>query len=408
MKKPRLLVLGDGGAPTGFARVVESILKRLVERYEIHHLAVNYKGDPHGLPWSLYPAATGGGAFGVERIGELARKTRPDLVFIVNDLWIQRAYWEALDDALPETPIVSYCPVDGGPLDAEWVEALPERVELIAYTEFGRGQLADVLSEERGSRVRVVPHGIDNETFRPLEGDGQRRARQKLGLEEDAFIVLNANRNQPRKRIDLTLEGFAAFSEGKPENVQLLLHMGTTDVGWDVRKLAGRLGIERRVILTGPPSGRGPSVSDEQLNWIYNASDLGLNTSGGEGWGLPALEHAAVGRAQILPRHSALAEIWNGAARFLDAPDRVTQATTLLEFHFTRSEHVAEALEELYVSDDLRKEFADRCYSVSQRPDLDWRQIAEVWDGIFQESLAASPQVAPTGTDRPSSVEATH
>jgi D-inositol-3-phosphate glycosyltransferase len=50
--------------------------------------------------------------------------------------------------------------------------------------------------------------------------------------------VLNANRNQPRKRIDITLRGFALFAVDKPETVQLYLHMGSEDMGWNALQLA--------------------------------------------------------------------------------------------------------------------------------------------------------------------------
>ena len=48
---------------------------------------------------------------------------------------------------------------------------------------------------------------------------------------QDSFIVFNGNRNQPRKRIDITMKGFARFANGKPNNVKLYLHMGVEDAG---------------------------------------------------------------------------------------------------------------------------------------------------------------------------------
>ena len=76
---------------------------------------------------------------------------------------------------------------------------------------------------------------------------------------EHAFIALNANRNQRRKRVDLTLRGFALFAPGRPE-ARLYLHMGMRDMGCDVRRLAVELGIRDRLLTTtrddGPP-GRG-------------------------------------------------------------------------------------------------------------------------------------------------------
>ena len=394
----RILVLGDGGAPTGFARVVSSILVPLAERHEIHQVAVNYKGDPHGLPWNLYPAAAGGDPFGVERIREIVERVRPELVFSVTDFWVQRDYWAELEKCAPDVPVVSYSPVDAGPIDEEWLAALPDRVRLFVYTEFGRREVSKVLSPLRAAELGVIPHGVDTSKFFPIPGeDRRRRAREQLGIRDggSAFIVLNANRNQPRKRIDLTLDGFARFAKGKPETVQLLLHMGLSDVGWAIRRLATRYGIEERLILTGPLSGGPPSISDEQLNLVYNACDVGINTSGAEGWGLPAVEHAATGAAQIVPRHSACEEIWTGSAELLDAPDLATQPSTLLDFRFPRATGVAEALERLYADADARRRVADRCYQVATRPEYAWSALSARWEGLFKDAVSGGPNSAP-------------
>ena len=93
---PRILVAGDAAVPTGFARVIEGIFKPLVTRYEIHHLGTNYRGDPHGYSWKVYPAELGGDRWGARRIVALAEKIQPHLIFIVNDIWIQSAYLHEL------------------------------------------------------------------------------------------------------------------------------------------------------------------------------------------------------------------------------------------------------------------------------------------------------------------------
>src|SRR5262245_3924070 len=78
-----VLVIGAGRAPSGFARVTESILSRLLDRYLFHQLAINYRGDPHTCGWDLYPAFIEGDGFGVKRVNELLQKLAPDLVFVV-------------------------------------------------------------------------------------------------------------------------------------------------------------------------------------------------------------------------------------------------------------------------------------------------------------------------------------
>ena len=69
----------------------------------------------------------------------------------------------------------------------------------------------------------------------------------------------------------------------------------------------------------------------------------------GEGWGLVSVEHGATGAAQIVPRHSACEEIWEGAALMLDPIERlVPEAFSPLELAAVSAEQVAEALEMLY------------------------------------------------------------
>ena len=79
--KPVLLAIGDAVLSTGFARVVENILKRNIDDFEIHHIGINYFGDPHDLPWKVYPAGLGGDASGTGRLVPLIKKIRPDIIF---------------------------------------------------------------------------------------------------------------------------------------------------------------------------------------------------------------------------------------------------------------------------------------------------------------------------------------
>ncbi|HYX71930.1 MAG TPA: hypothetical protein VE732_04110, partial [Nitrososphaera sp.] len=62
------MVVGDAAAPTGFARVLHSILDRIKHKYEIHHLGLNFSGDPHDADWKIYVARLGGDVYGVNRL----------------------------------------------------------------------------------------------------------------------------------------------------------------------------------------------------------------------------------------------------------------------------------------------------------------------------------------------------
>ncbi|HEX7958065.1 MAG TPA: glycosyltransferase [Pyrinomonadaceae bacterium] len=403
-ERPRILVAGDGGVPTGFARVMEGVFAPLAKTYEIHQLATNYRGDPHGYGWQLYPAEIGGDRWGANRIAPLVEKLKPRLFFALNDIWVQHAYLQELRKMKEPPPVVLYCPVDGGPLDAESVEPLRGVRRCVAYTEFGRGVIEAAARAQREKdpafdfpAVETIPHGVDTETFRPLdapEGVSPRvQARRMLfpGMSdpEGRFIVLNANRNQPRKRIDTTVRGFALFARDKPPTVNLFLHMGVEDVGWNVIRLARRYGVEDRVLMSSLNKVI-QGVSRQQLNRVYNACDVGLNTSTAEGWGLPSFEHAATRAAQVVPRHSACAELWDGSGVLVEPALSIVYEKILTEGWLVTPEGVAEALERLYADRGFLAEMSERAYRNATRAEYRWETIAARWDALFREVLAGT------------------
>ncbi len=404
---PRILVVGDAAVPTGFARVVEGIFKPLAASYEIHQLGTNYLGDPHGYSWKVYPAELGGDRWGARRLVPLVERIKPQLIFLLNDIWVQSAYMQELRKAKTTQPVIIYCPVDGGPIDPEAIAPLAGVARCVVYTEFGRQQVEAAAQKQREidssfsfPPVEIIPHGIDTETFYPLQGDGELvsgrlHARRLLFPDatdlEQRFIVLNANRNQPRKRIDTTIRGFALFARDKPAHVKLFLHMGVEDVGWNVVLLARRCGVEDRVLMSSLAKTI-QGVSTAQLNRVYNACDVGINTSSAEGWGLPSFEHAATRAAQIVPRHSACAELWQDGAVMLEPAFKVINEKVLTDAWLVTPESVAEALEKLYGDREFLAEMSERAFRTATRPEYQWGNISERWNALFRQVLEQGGQ----------------
>ena len=331
-----ILVVGHGVSATGFSRVLQGLLTQLVKDFEVHHLAPNYVGQAPELPWTLHANPSPIDRSGVSHLTNLVERIRPEFVLVLQDLWALPTYLKALRPYRKNLGVIAYCPVDNRILNAKSLAWLPRVNKLVLYTRFAERAVASCLDELRLEDpdfpqvdLAVIPHGNCTDLFYPLPDRDietpapQRRAAARHLLfpdrtfPEDSFVVLNASRNQPRKRIDITLEGFARFVRDKPERVYLYLHMGMREIGWDVFGLAHRLGIQDRLLVT-TRSRDHPSVSVERLNLIYNACDVGVNTTCGEGWGLASFEHAATGAAQIVPRHSSCAELWADSAVMLE------------------------------------------------------------------------------------------
>jgi glycosyltransferase involved in cell wall biosynthesis len=393
--RPKILIVGDAVAPTGFARVIRSIFEPLHQEYELHQLATRFDGGSHDYPWKLYPAAKGADRYGFDQVAGLIDQLQPAIVFLLYDIVFQVQYLEHLRKANWRSQIVFYSPVESGPIAPEIIQRLSGISRYVVFTEYGRreiGNAVEIVREIdpafRFPHLEVIPHGVATDKFFPLPDKSEARRRMRLDDAEhrDAFIVLNANRNMARKRIDLTIHGFALFAKDKPANVKLYLHMATEDTGWNVLILAKRYGIFDRLIMTQADNTR-PTFSDEQLNLLYNACDVGLTTTTGEGWGMPSFEHAATRAAQIIPRHTSLADLWKDAAEFIEPAMTLTYPGNLTHAHIVAPEGVAAALQRLYEDRPHREALAVAAYRNATRAEFNWPRIAERWRHLFDEVL---------------------
>lgn len=398
MKRPVVLVAGDGPVPTGFSRVIEGIFGRLVDDLDIHHLGIGHSGDPHHLPWPVYPAGVkGADLWGAHRIAHLARWLQPDLVFLLNDIWVVSKWIEQLETVEDRPPLIAYIPIDAGPVDARLVANYDRLDQIFVYNDYARKLLENAFEEHRSvepafspPHIDVMPHGVDADIFHPIDASHRAVARARIFPDNpelrDAFIVLNANRNQPRKRIDLTILGFALFARDKPPNVKLFLHMGARDLGWDVPELVKRYGIDDRVLMSTAEAYM-PGVSAAHLNLVYNASDVGVNTSEAEGWGLVNHEHAAAKAAQIVPNHTAFSDVWGDAAIKLDPVFTGIEAATSTKTSLIAPRDLANALERCYADPDFLDEMALKAFDWATQPRLQWNSIAAQWRNIIQTSI---------------------
>lgn len=322
MDKIKILWIGDAVATTGFATVSHNILENLPKRtYEIHQLGVNYYGDPHDYSYKIYPAFNQGEVYGLRRLAKLVRMINPDIIFILNDAWIIDAYLNEIRENNIETPIAVYFPIDAKEHTQRWYKHFDLVKAVCVYTNFAKNVvLATGAEHVQEDKIHVIPHGIDTTQFYPVDNNVARASIYPLDRRHEfmnSFVVLNANRNQPRKRIDITSWAFRDFAKGK-DDVRIYMHMGTTDSGIDIIETAVRYGYSEKLVITANTASL-PSVPVDRLNLIYNGTDIGINTSEGEGWGLTNWEHAATGKLQMVPNSSAPAEIWKpGTAVFLE------------------------------------------------------------------------------------------
>lgn len=374
----KILYCGDAFVETGFGRVAENLLPALAESHDVTVLAVNYHGDPHpeARKYETYPAMLhGSDPFGSHRIGELVQKLRPDIVWVTNDIWIAINLWNVVKPFKEQVgfKFFVYTPIDSYGIFPDLLPAISEWDGVATYTEFGKREIEKIGYTKP---VRVIGHGTDFSKFFPLD---KAECRKALGVKEDVFIVFNGNRNQPRKRIDLTIKAFVKFAKDK-DDARLWLNMGSKDLGWDIIPLFKRVARDEgydptgKLILSSPHFSVSNCLSIETLNQVYNAVDVGINTCIGEGWGLVNTEHAAVGVAQVVPDHTSLAEIFDEVPR-IACNGSETDRNYGLERPLPDPDSAAELLSYYYSNRNALKKDGHWCQARVHQEEFTWPYI---------------------------------
>lgn len=365
--KKRLLWVSDGYVPTGFGRVAHSILRRIHGHFDVKHIAINYHGQEHDLPWELIPASQKGDIWGVGVLKEILKEEKFDFIILFNDLYVIDYYLKVIDEIWEgkrKSKIIVYFPIDSMYPGVEHFLLFKKYVDVIfTYTNWAVEQIKQSAGELiEGIPVKVIRHGIDRDTFFKVNKRDAIEAlfstqppKVKRSIRK-SVVFLNANRNQPRKRIDLTIAGFSYFVKKlglTPDDVRLYLHMGMMDAGWNIPKLVQMYDITDYVLFTHLKRHH-PMVSDEMLNYVYNVADVNVNTSEGEGFGLIPVETAILGKPQVLAKNSVVPELFGDDAYLIDCPIMTWSIPFTTVFYAATPFTVAEQMERAYI-DVLRK-----------------------------------------------------
>jgi len=386
MKKKVLIWADSPSVPTGWGNVVRFLLAEMPkDKYDFVCLGINYYGDPHDLPYKIYPAGSKhpGDIYGFSRLSEIVSREKPEILFLLNDIWVINQMLEVIKDVYRSNfpKIVIYFPADAADHDPAWYKNLGMVTKAVVYNDFGK-RVAEKAKPD--FKFDVIGHGVDTKTFFKsfkTRTDAKKFLFSKKEDLHNAFIFLNANRNQPRKRLDITMRAFSLFAKDKPD-ARLYLHSGTVDSGIDVIRLANITKIEEKLIITSVQHGI-QAVPFDRLNLIYNACDVGINSGLGEGFGLCSAEHAATGALQIVPDHSALTDLYKDCGILVPANIPFSQDGISTTGKLVTPEDLANAMEIAYTDKARRTELAELGMKKFTSREFSWKFMAEQWDSLL-------------------------
>jgi len=182
--------------------------------------------------------------------------------------------------------------------------------KILTGSEFSRSSILKVYGDLDEDKVVVVPNAAASE-FRPISREAAAAVVRERRSIRGPF-VLSVGDIQPRKNQIGLIKAFAKLVKAYPQLKQNLVLAGKeTWFAGRVHEAAKESGVADRIQFFG-------FVSDQDLLQLYNACDLLAFPSFYEGFGLPALEAMACGRAVVCSNTSALPEVVDGAAITFD------------------------------------------------------------------------------------------
>jgi glycosyltransferase involved in cell wall biosynthesis len=255
------------------------------------------------------------------------KEIKPDIYLGVEDVWAfngfhKKPWWKKINTIIHTT-------LDSLPIMPEAVETVKNTVHFYPWASFAE----KALHEMGHSHVKTIHGSIETKPFYRKTQEEVKVLKEKFGLENN-FVIGFVFRNQLRKDVPKTLEGFKMFSEKFPEaKAKLLLHTHWSE-GWDIPRLIAEKKVDPANVLTtyfcrhcneydvAQFSGQNGTcrfcntqgsrnttnirygVSDIQLNDIYNLMDVYCHafTSGGQE--IPIQEAKLVERVTLVTNYS--------------------------------------------------------------------------------------------------------
>ena len=320
----------------GYSKVVYELSKALSEQYKDVELYIFgfqnfYKKEDHEaertLPnvkeiYDAYanedPKAKG---FGEKLIVDYIKKVQPELVVIYNDLVVITNLMKSLNETQPRSfKLLAYIDIVYKNEKNNMIKAINDSIDGgIMFTSHWK----DAIIEQGFTKpLYVLEHGFNSQSFYPIP---QKVARKFYNIPEDDFVIVNLNRNQPRKRWDICIMSFIKFISTHLDDKIKLLIATSINGAWDLvdvmtsecRKYNITFEeLKKHLIIMQNPQ----QVTDREVNVLYNVGDIGVNTCDGEGFGLCNFEQAGVGIPQVVPKVGGFIDFLNKDSSIMIQP----------------------------------------------------------------------------------------
>ncbi|MBC8421983.1 MAG: glycosyltransferase [Pelagibacteraceae bacterium] len=320
MKKKKILLLSDDlRMSSGVGTVSKEFVIGTIDRYDWVQMGGAIKHPDEGKVidmrdaikeeegkdgyLKIYPVSGYGNP---ETLRSILRIEKPDAIMIYTDPRFWMWLFQMERELRYNIPIFYYAIWDDLP-DPMWNAPFYESCDLIMSISKQSTGIHKRVLEKAGAdlsktNVTYVPHGINSESFRPVDDTDGEFTQFKEELQKDkeySFIVYYNNRNIRRKNPGDVIMSFKTFVETLPEDEQkkcaLVMHTHPVDNnGTDLPAVAEAMAPDLNVIFSGG------KLDIPQMNFLYNVADVTINIASNEGFGLGTAESLMAGTPVVV------------------------------------------------------------------------------------------------------------
>ena len=289
---------------------------------------------------------------------------------------------------------IFYTPIDGN-IPKSVFRNIEGFDKLITYNNYSREVIAKARPELRKD-IKIIPHGVNTKDFYPIPKDEIRAFREEYFGKENAdkIIFVNVNRNQPRKSLPDTIFAFIEAKEMNDTGKELFLYLHCAkadNMGNDLPAIFEQTDLKEGVdykLCSDEYWEKQYGVETSMLNKIYNASDIYVTTTLGEGWGLSVTEAMACRLPTILPMHTSFLEIGDNGKRCYPMWDLFKCVLNKESFIRERTDYLSVAETMIQAAqhqiDGYGKGMLDRAENYVKG--LTWKGIAKQFLNYFKET----------------------
>jgi glycosyltransferase involved in cell wall biosynthesis len=391
----RLLIIGTHPSQTtGYSRVVYNIAKQL-ENFENIKCTIfgiqkffdindDYRLDlPNNVSlWDVYNYDNEDFGFGSKSLSSFILMNDPDVIMIYNDAEVIKKY--IMNIKLTQQhyqyknmfknkkiKIVAYLDQVHTNQNFDTIKYISENTDhIFCFTNLWKNNYLSYLKNQNihynENKCSVVRHGITHIDLQESIDE----CKNLLGFNKEHFIFLNLNRYAVKKRLDISIIAFVKFLKKtntkksflylpaitEPDKIDILKNIYKYELLYH-----NITGCDNNLVIGSQ------HLSDKTINMIYKASDVGLNSCDGEGFGLCNYEHASFGKPQILSKLGGLLDYFNDSNSLLCEPKYVSYSLNNERSNVIDSNDMADYMVKYFVEKSFYNKHSDKLKEIPSK-----------------------------------------